>query len=102
MTRLPGWERRLHDFIEAARERPFCWETWHCCHLADAAVGAMTGRRIIEEVGAPYVYRSEAHAMAWLRKVSEAGDVPGWLTRVLGDPLPSPLLAQRGDLGGIA
>lgn len=41
--RLPDWEKRLHDFIAANREREFAWGEWDCILFATAAAEAITG-----------------------------------------------------------
>jgi len=43
VTRLPGWEARLHAVIEAARATPYVLGTHDCFRLACRVIEALTG-----------------------------------------------------------
>ena len=95
-ARLPGWERRLAETIDAARDRPFQWGKHDC------AIWAFDLRRDLtssDDVAALWRgrYRTARGAVRVMRRL-------GWLSLetagrdLLGEPLPSVHLAQRGDL----
>jgi hypothetical protein len=95
-SRPPFWEHRLAAAIAAARERPFVWG-WHDCptftfETRTALTGGpdtatlwrgryhchLGGQRLLRRLG-------------W-RSLAEMG------CDLLGAPLPTPMLAQRGDI----
>jgi hypothetical protein len=94
--RLPGWELGLVTAIEAARQCPFQWGVHDCATWAFDLRRDLTGG---EDVAALWRgrYRTALGAERVMRRL-------GWrsleaLARdLLGDPLPSVRLAQRGDL----
>ena len=95
-TRLPGWELRLAEAIEAARDFPFRWGQHDCATFAFDLRRDLTGSY---DVAALWRGRyTTAHgAVRVLRRL-------GWQTLeaagrdLLGAPLASVHLAQRGDL----
>jgi len=95
-TRRPGWERRLVEAIEAARDRPFRWGRHDCATFAfdlrreiagGHDVAALWRGRYSTSRGAVRVMRR----LGW-SSLDEAG------RELLEEPLPSVHLAQRGDL----
>lgn len=92
MQRLEDWPTRLAEFIEARRERAFCWADSDCCLFVCDAIEAMTGA----DPGARWrgLYSTEKGARRVLR---DNGGVAGIATLVLGQPAPS-ALAGRGDV----
>ena len=96
MTRIAHWETRLAGAIEAARDMPFAWGRHDCATWAFEVVRDLTG-------GAD-------HAALWRGRYSTALGSHrilrrlGWTSledggrALLGDPLATPLLAQRGDM----
>lgn len=94
MTRFPDWPARLVSSIEAARERPFSWSGGHdCCTFAADVVLALTGRDFAEPFRGRYSTRAEAVAL-----VAARGGLEAVVTGCLGEPLPTALLAGRGDV----
>lgn len=93
--RLEGWERRLEEMIEGARERPFSWGTHDCATWAADVVQALTGR----DLGSAWrgSYNTVRGAMAAVKKRG-ADDLCDALTLELGAPLPGIWLARRGDI----
>jgi hypothetical protein len=95
-ARIPGWERRLAEAVEAARDRPFRWGYHDCATWAfdlrrqiaggDDVAARWRGRYTTAR-GAERVMRRLGYA-----SLEEAG------RDLLGEPLPSVNLAQRGDL----
>ena len=95
-ARAPGWELRLAAAVEGARGRPFVWGQHDC------ALWAFDLRRDLtssDDVAALWRgrYRTARGAVRVMRRL-------GWLSLetagrdLLGEPLPSVHLAQRGDL----
>lgn len=92
----PGWELRLHDAIEDARGRPFQWGSHDCATWAFDVAARLTGTESQSRIWLGR-YRTAAGAERLKRRL-------GWSTRreggeaLLGAPLATPLLAQRGDI----
>ena len=95
-ARRPGWERRLVAAVEAARDQPCCWGRHDCATFAfdlrrDLACGydvaALWRGRYCTAIGASRVMRR----LGWQSLEAAGRDL-------LGEPLPSVHLAQRGDL----
>lgn len=95
-TRLPGWERRLSEAIESARDRPFLWGRHDCATFAFDLRRAIAGGHDVAALwrgryttarGAVRVMR----CLGWSSLEAAGRDL-------LGEPLASVPLAQRGDL----
>ena len=93
--RIPDWPVRFDHFLAARRERSFAWGDHDCCLFALDWIEEATGRRLAEVRG---LYRDAEGAAALLRERWNTGDLTALATLMLGAPLPSPLLAGRGDL----
>lgn len=93
MRRLPDWPARLDAAIEAARARPFQWGAMDCSIFAADVVLALTGRDFAESFRGRYSTRAEAVALLGAR-----GGLEAVVTGFLGQPLPTALLARRGDV----
>ncbi len=94
MRRFEDWPRRLDAAIEAARARHFSWSEGHdCCLFAADVVLALTGRDFAESFRGRYSTRAEAVALLGAR-----GGLEAVVTSYLGQPLPTALLARRGDV----
>jgi hypothetical protein len=93
--RQDGWEVRLADAVDAVRNAPFQWGQHDCATWAADVRLALTG----QDAAAAWRgrYKSERGALRAMRRMGfstlEAG-----VTGLLGAPLPTPLLAQRGDV----
>lgn len=93
--RLEGWETRLAAQVEAVRSKPFEWGRHDCATWAADVRLALTGN----DAAAAWRgrYRSRRGALRRMRHMGfqtmEAG-----VTSILGAPLATPLLAQRGDV----
>lgn len=90
MTRIESWPEALYEHVESKRDVPFSWGTHDCSTFAAGAVEAMTG----ETVTLPVV----ESAAAYVAYLAEHGPLADLVTAELGDPLPSPAFAQRGDV----
>ena len=94
--RLPGWERRLLGAVAAARDRPFRWGQHDCATFAFDLRRDLTGGDDVASLWRGR-YRTAQGAVRVMRRL-------GWSSLqaagcdLLGDPLPSVHLAQRGDL----
>ena len=95
-TRAPGWELRLATAIEAARDRPFVWGTHDCPTFAFETRTALTGGADVAALWRGR-YRTALGGHRVMRRL-------GWPSleamgrALLGKPLPSIHLAQRGDI----
>lgn len=96
VRRVEDWPERLDAFVRAARRKPFVYGQWDCALMAAAWVMECTG----VDVAAKWRgYTDEPDA---LRVVCGAGGLAAIVTEVLGEALPTPALAQRGDIVLIA
>lgn len=94
--RVDGWERLLAEHVEAARLKPFEWGAHGCACWAIEVRTALTGG---DDLAALWrgKYSTAASSVKVMRKL-------GWTSLeaagrdLLGEPLPSVLLAQRGDI----
>jgi len=95
-ARLPGWERRLVAAVEATRDRPFCWGRHDCATFAFDLRREIAGGYDVAALWRGR-YSTARGALRVMRRL-------GWQTLeaagrdLLGEPLPSVQLAQRGDL----
>lgn len=94
--RIPSWERRLVEAIEAARDRPFCWGRHDCATWAFSLRRKLTGCNDTAALwrGRYHTARGSVRVMrslGWQSLESAGRDL-------LGVPLPSVHLAQRGDI----
>lgn len=91
--RLIGWEQRLADYLAVRAVRKFRWAHNDCCLFAADAVVAITGVDPARELRTQYRSRADAQALLDAR-----GGLEAVATAALGEPLPTPLCAQRGDV----
>lgn len=96
MGKAPHWEVRLSEQIEAARERPFSWGEHDCATWAADVWAALTGEQ------SPAIawrgrYKTALGAERFRRKAGYPSMEAAGMA-LLGEPLPTPLLAQRGDV----
>lgn len=91
--RLPDWPARLVAFFEERDRQAFSWGVNDCCTFAAAAVRATTGADLLAAL--PQRWDDASGAARVLRR--ERG-LAGAVTARLGPPLPTPALAQRGDV----
>lgn len=115
MARFHDWPERLEVYLRASRALPFAWGAHDCVTFAFGAVEAMTGvahvaayrgrydgavgaaRCLIED--GPELPRVSVMADdAESERVRLSALLQAGVCRRLGDPLPSPRLAQRGDI----
>ncbi len=90
MKRREDWPERLDGYLDARRDAPFEWGVNDCATLAAGAVAVMTDA----EIEVPRVESAADYA----RFVLAAGSLHDHVVDRLGEPLPSPAHAQRGDL----
>lgn len=93
--RLDGWDVRLAEEIEAARDKPFVYGEHDCLTWAFKVRAALTGTD--ESVIWAWRYKTELGAARLLKRegLDHLIDVG---MALLGKPLPSVLFAQRGDI----
>ena len=96
LARIPGWELRLAAAVEGARGRPFVWGQHDCALWAFDLRRDLTGGDDTAQLWRGR-YRTARGAVRVMRRL-------GWSSLeaagrdLLGAPLPSLHLAQRGDL----
>lgn len=96
MPRIEHWERRLSEAITLARERPFAWGLHDCPTFAFETRQRLTGGADVAALWRGR-YSTARGGLRVLRRL-------GWDTletmgrALLGAPLVSVHLAQRGDL----
>lgn len=89
--RVARWEDRLVEFIDDRAGKAFVWGQNDCATFASDWVRICTGQTLFE---AGY---DDVHGAA--EELASRGGMEAAVTAVLGDPLPNPLAAQRGDVG---
>jgi hypothetical protein len=96
MIRVSCWEQRLWAAIDAARDLPFAWGHHDCATWAFDLRRDLTGG---EDVAAQWRgrYSTPLGARRIMRKLGWQ-DIEAMGRDLLGAPLATPLLAQRGDL----
>jgi hypothetical protein len=94
--RLCGWTSILAARLEAVRDLPFAWGSHDCATWAFDLRRDLTGG---EDVAALWRgrYTTALGAQRIMRKLGWV-DMESMGRDLLGDPLATPLLAQRGDL----
>lgn len=93
--RIEGWERRLDDVIEDARNRPYELGVHDCFRLACRVVEALTGIDRWPEFGG---YKTEREALSALAAYGRSFFLAG--DRFFnGDRMPA-AMARRGDVMG--
>ena len=93
MTRVPHWEVVLAEEIEQARPIEFSWGKNDCASWSFGVVSRLRGEEFPQWLSG---YRTKTGAY---RKLKEAGkEISDLGFEFLGEPLETPLLAQRGDL----
>ena len=94
MTRLPDWQRRLIDVVEASADTPFRWGTHDCILFGGRCVAAVTGEDPVADVIGTYAAPEEAAALLRERGYTGLEDMLTFhFERV------PPAMARRGDLG---
>lgn len=83
-------DTQIAEFMSSHANRPFAWGTHDCCQFVRDALRLMTGR----DIAIPR-YRTERGAV---RALELLGGYEGAMAAYGAQPLPGPLLAQRGDV----
>lgn len=103
LRRLPDWPERLAALERRCAGLPFAWGVHDCFTWAADAVLAITGVDLLDGLRGRWAGRRQA--MRLLADLQPDAQPPGGLVCVsrvvsqrLGEPLPSVLLAQRGDV----
>jgi len=90
-----GWEGRLVAYLRECSTQSFRPGTLDCGLFAGGAVRAMTGRDVTKGLR----YRTIKGGLAQMQKRGHIDHVE--YAASLFDELPSPLMAQRGDLAAL-
>lgn len=94
LHRYPDWPRRLSAYVSERRSLPYAYGSNDCGSFVIDGIAAMTGADLLPNVVRPV---SAIGAQRFLI-VNGYCDVEGLMTALLGDRLPSPKVAQRGDV----
>lgn len=89
-VRHPDWPTRLAQFVAAARTQPFAWGAHDCATFAADWIELCTGKRVFDP---PYT-----DAMTAARYIEERGGMLAAVAAALGEPMPNPMAASRGDV----
>jgi hypothetical protein len=101
LARLPFWDTRLlHDFLLTRNAMPFEWSTNDCCTFAADAIKSFTDVDIASDFRGKYSDMVSAfRAIKDVTGGATVADAAAHCAQKYGlKELPSPLLAQRGDL----
>jgi hypothetical protein len=93
--KVSGWEICLVEYVDAAQDVPFQWGDHDC------ATWVADWRKIATGKDAATAWRGKyTTERGALRQIKRAGfeTMADWVDSILGDRLPTPLLAQRGDI----
>ncbi|WP_170334974.1 DUF6950 family protein [Ruegeria arenilitoris] len=93
-VRFEDWPLRLQAEIESARARPFKWGSHDCGTWAADIVQTLTGNTL----DLPKGYRTANGSLVAMCRKTGANTMEGAVTYFLGEPLQTPLFAQRGDI----
>lgn len=93
--RYEDWPDRLARFFDVAKGKSFSRGSWDCALFACAAGQAMTGFDFGQNFRGQY---DDASGADHVLKTIGAGTLQNTVIAVLGDPLPTVLKAQRGDV----
>lgn len=91
MKRYEDWPRRLSEFLDRHRMKPFAWGENDCAYFAGKAVEALTG----EDHYTKYKYKTEAGAYKIIKK---NGGIEGIISKALGEGHGNIYSAKRGDV----
>ena len=91
MTRREDWAEALAGYLDERRDMPFAWGENDCASFAAGAVHAVTG-------GIPLPLPKIKSPEAYLRFLRDHGPLDAIVDDTLGERLPSPAFAQRGDV----
>jgi len=95
-NKTQGWENRLNEYFEKMRLVPFKRGKHDCALFAGHCVDVMTGANTTGEfLETPYKTKREAFEL--LKSLGYDG-LTSLATKKLGEPLPAPGYAQRGDV----
>lgn len=94
LRRRDDWPARLSAFVRAREHVPYVHGETDCACFCQAWIVEATGVDVMPGIDKP---RSRIAAARFL-VAGGFGDVEGLAAKVLGEPLPFPRLAGRGDI----
>lgn len=92
VERLPDWPTRLVEYFAVREAQPFDWWGNDCITFAAGNVLAITGVNALEGL------QPWADEITAKERLAEAHGFVAAICSRLGPPLPTPRLAQRGDV----
>jgi hypothetical protein len=93
LLRFPDWPQRLSAFIAERRSLPYQYGANDCGGFVIDGIYAVTGTLLVPEAGRPATRLGVVRFLA-----PYGGSVEIWIDSLLGERLPTPKLAQRGDV----
>jgi hypothetical protein len=93
--RVEDWQERLWAYIDVAKGQPFVWGQRDCATWVADWRHAVTGQDAARAWRGRY--KTERGALRAIRRAGFS-DMADWVDSIAGGRLPSPLLAQRGDV----
>lgn len=93
MRRLPDWPERLANLLRTTAILPFAWGRRDCCTFAADAVLAVTGVDPLQGLRGAWADRRSA-----VQVLRSLGGLRDAVTQRLGQPMPWPACAWRGDI----
>jgi hypothetical protein len=93
LVRLDRWPERLSMFLQERKAVPYAYGTNDCCSIVQDCILAITGTDVF-----PGVVRPTTQVGAARFLLERGFRTPEDLADALLEPLPTPNLAQRGDV----
>lgn len=93
LRRLPDWPARFVAYLESKQALPFAWGVNDCATFCAGEVLAITGVDLLSDLRGSW-----SGALSARRRMEQLGGLEMAVRGVLGRPLDSPRLAQRGDV----
>lgn len=93
IIRLADWPQRLAAYLASRQFTPFLWGSNDCCRFAADGVQAITGHDYMASLRSQYATPLQAS-----RLLKKQDGLLQLTCKQIGQPLPSPLMASRGDV----
>lgn len=94
VVRRDGWDVRLRELVDGARDRRFAYGVHDCCTFAMLELPrALSGEDFSGRIGMEWTNDAEAFALL------EETPLDAMVARAFGEPVENWKLARRGDIG---
>lgn len=95
MRRLQDWPTRMDAWIAAHAADAHDYGIWDCALMAASHIDNLTGSSLFAEHYGQYSCAEESAGYLWTLGIDDLKDLA---VLVLGEPLATPKMAQRGDV----